>query len=333
MCLLVNQPATSTFSDDFLADVFDRNQDGLGVMYAEGGKLHIFKCLPANEQDFIDFYRKHADGRACVWHARMQTHGDIDLDNCHPYKVTDDVWLAHNGVLSSSNDADKTKSDTWHFIRNIIRPALLGDPSLLTDKNWQDFIAKMIGGSNKFALVRADGEIVVLNKQAGVTYQDAWLSNTYAWSYHRFTGGKGYTDMYSGYGTTRSRNGWYHGSVYDAYEDEYYDSLNDTRDKTTTRIVKGSYATDKTTYPPAVLTAAQVAPYVRAAHNQWTRRGNEGIRQWIFDAPHKAAALLSYWYEDTEDMMEELVLEEPETAAEWIEELFTSDSITPSMLS
>lgn len=328
MCLLVQQTTQSKFTDEFLADVFTKNQDGLGVMYADGGKLHVHKSLPATAADFIDFYRKHADGRNCVWHARMQTHGDIDFDNCHPYKVTDDVWLAHNGILSTGNDADKSKSDTWHFIQNFIRPALIGNPELLTDVNWQKFVGEIIGRSNKFALVRADGAVVVINAHAGVNYENAWLSNTYAWSYHKFTGGGGYTNMYSNYPGSRSR---YNGYLYDEDYEDYYSSYG-TNFKT--NEVKGSYiktpATDKSSYPYELLTAEKVKPYVKAAFNQWSRRGVQGVEQWVFDAPHKAMALLSYWYEDIDDIAD-LVEDDPLTAAEWISDLFSTDSISPSL--
>lgn len=326
MCLLTQQTTQSKFSDEFLADVYNKNQDGLGIMYADDNKLHIFKCLPASAQEFIDFYRKHADGKNCVWHARMQTHGDIDFDNCHPYKVTEDVWLAHNGILSTGNAADKSKSDTWHFIRNFIRPALIGNPELLTDESWQKFVGEMIGRSNKFALVRADGAVVVINAHAGVNYENAWLSNTYAWSYHKFTGtSSGYTNMYSGYGGYRSR------FQDDEYED-YYNSW-----QTSTTEAKGSYVGSKssktkhTAMPKQTYTAAQIAPFVRAAYNQWSRRGEAGVEQWVFDAPHKAVALLSYWYDDVDDV-EELVEDFPETAADWISDLFATDSITPSLI-
>lgn len=331
MCLLVQQTTASMFSDEFLADVYNKNQDGLGVMYAEDSKLHIFKCLPANAAEFIDFYRKHADGKNCVWHARMQTHGDIDFDNCHPYKVTDDVWLAHNGILSTGNAADTSKSDTWHFIHNFIRPALIGNPELLTDKAWQKFVGEIIGRSNKFALVRNDGEVVVINAAAGVNYENAWLSNTYAWSYHKFTNRSGYTDMHSGYeGSRSSFHKSSYNSYYDSEADDYYASLTPAP---RTNEVKGSYVgvkTDKSTYPAAVLTSWQIKPYVKAAYNQWSRHGVAGVEQWVYDAPHKAAAVLGYWYEDMEEV-DELVEDFPETAAEWIADLFATDSITPSL--
>lgn len=330
MCLLVQQTTQSKFSDEFLADVFNKNQDGLGVMYAEDDKMHIFKCLPASAAEFIDFYRKHAEGRNCVWHARMQTHGDIDFDNCHPYKVTDDVWLAHNGILSTGNSADTKKSDTWHFIQNFVRPALIGNPDLLTDVNWQKFLGEIIGRGNKFALVRNDGAVVVINAAAGINYENAWLSNTYAWSYYKFTGKGGYTDMYSNYPGSRSR--WSSLGLDD--DEDYYSSYGTNfNPKSGTTEVKGSYVggRDLTKYPPKILTAAQISPYVKAAYNQWTRRGEQGVEQWVFDAPHKAAALLAYWYEDIDDIGD-LVETYPEIAAEWITDLFVTDSISPSLI-
>lgn len=88
MCLLVHQPKTTKFSDEFLADVFSSNRDGFGVMYAEAGRLQVARFLLETADEFIAVYRAHADGRECIWHARMQTHGVIDLGNCHPYSVT-----------------------------------------------------------------------------------------------------------------------------------------------------------------------------------------------------------------------------------------------------
>ena len=322
MCLLVQQTTQSEFTDEFLADVYAKNQDGLGVMYAEDGKLHIFKCLPANAQDFIDFYRKHANGRYCVWHARMQTHGDIDFDNCHPYKVTDDIWLAHNGILSTSNDWDTKKSDTWHFIDKLLRPMLKANPELMADEEWKDFIGKLIGGSNKFALVRSDGEIAVINAKSGVNYANAWLSNTYAWSATRFMGG-GKTDMFTGYKGYRSR---YANGYTDPYEEDYYSTYGSIW---RTNKVKGTYEVDET--PVRDLSPYQIRPYVKAAFNQWMRKGVNGVEQWVMDAPHKAAAVLNYWYDDI-DEIDELVKDDPFTAAEWIADLFDSDSISPSLI-
>lgn len=328
MCLLVKQPKATIFTDAFLEDVFGKNSDGLGVMYAEEGKLHVYKCLPATAKDFIDFYRKHAEGRDCVWHARMKTHGDIDFENCHPYLVTEDIWMAHNGILSTGNKNDKTKSDTWHFIRNVLRPALTANPDLILDPEYQNYLGDMIGNSNKFGFVRADGEIVIINEQAGVEFENAWLSNTYAWTPSKFgfrsayQGNGGYTDMYSGY-----NRGWW-----SAYDNDEYPDYGVSPDNLTPKGF-GKVGKQYKKQPPKAVapTAAQVSPMIKAAYNQWVRRGLAGIEQWVYDAPHKAVSVLAYWYDDVEGI-EDLVDYDPDEAAVWIEDLFRSDSITPSML-
>ena len=354
MCLLVNQPKTTNFTDEFLKDVYSKNSDGLGVMYAEDGKLHVYKCLPANAQDFVDFYRKHAEGRDCVWHARMQTHGDIDMDNCHPYQVTEDICLAHNGILSTGNSWDKKKSDTWHFIRNVLKPALTHNPDLILDPAYQSFLGDMIGRSTKFGLVRADGKIVIINEQSGVNFVGAWLSNTYAWSTTKFGFRSQTTYGYGGYfgDETDSRysayGSWYgktshgittnktHGitstqaRIYE--EDEGQSAFGVVDLKPHTRHAKGSYqgSTSSKANELGKLTKRQVTPYVRALYNQWSRHGISGIETWVKDAPYKAAAVLAYWYSDVEGV-EMLVNTDPEEAAAWLEDLFRTDAIAPSM--
>lgn len=298
MCLLVSQPKHS-FSTDFLIDVYTKNQDGLGVMYAEDGKVHVYKCLPANAQDFVDFYVKHAAGRECIWHARMQTHGDVDMDNCHPYRVTDSIWLAHNGVLQTSNDSDQSKSDTWHFIKNVLSPALTHNPDLILDKEWVAFIGKLIGGSNKFALLRSDGETAIINKSSGVTFEDSWVSNTYAW-----------TPSKHGYYDNRQPN-------HNAWFGQYYG----TYGKSSSYLPAASSLNDtQPSYEVRKLRESDVKKYLQAAHNSYMRKGPDGLFQWVLDAPHKAAALLSVWYDDVEGI-EDLPIDDPVEAADWIEEI------------
>jgi hypothetical protein len=327
MCLLVKQPASTSFTDDFLADVYSKNSDGFGVMYAEAGKVHVFKCLPTNAQEFIDFYRAHADGKDCVWHARMQTHGDIDMDNCHPYRVTDTIWMAHNGILSTGNASDTTRSDTWHFIRNILAPALTANPDLLLDEQFQKFIGSMIGNSNKFGFVRADGEIVIINEKAGVEFVGAWLSNTYAWSTTKFGFQTAYSQGSSGYRYGQSTSDWWAGRGY--YDSDIWFQPEEKEEAKGFGKVGKSYYSGS--YQPESLSAAQVKPMIKAAFNCWTRKGRAGIEQWIFDAPHKAAAVINYWYDDVPDI-DQLINDDPEEAAVWIEDLFRTDSVTPSML-
>jgi hypothetical protein len=156
-------------------------------MFSNNGDLVIKKIIPKNAQEFIQFYRADIQGRDCAFHLRMRTHGAIDLLNCHPYEVLNraehgiDLWLMHNGILSTGNKADEKMSDTWHYINDYLKPMLAGNPDFAFHPAFQALIADHIGSSNKFVLMDNEGRQVVINESAGVYWGGLWLSNTYAW--------------------------------------------------------------------------------------------------------------------------------------------------------
>jgi len=191
MCLLVESHATTVLPEALLASVYRKNSDGLGVMWAEDGLLKTHKALPRNLQEFLDFYERFIKGKECYWHARWRTHGNIDLANCHPYHVYGDgapmpVALMHNGVLQTGNAADTSMSDTWHYINDFIIPTTRDAPQIIFVPEYAKIIASHIGSGNKFALMNHLGQMQTVNRQAGVTYNGAWFSNTYAWDSHTY---------------------------------------------------------------------------------------------------------------------------------------------------
>ena len=189
MCLLVTQSADSPIlSAEWLEDFYDSNSDGVGVMYAFDGRLVVEKLLPKDGKEFVQFYNEHIHGRECAFHLRMKTHGHIDLINCHPYEILNyedhgiDLWLMHNGILHTDNKADITKSDTWHYINDYLRPMLIDNPDFAFHPSFNALISDHIGSSNKFVIMDNFGRQAVLNEPQGVYWGGRWLSNTYAWS-------------------------------------------------------------------------------------------------------------------------------------------------------
>lgn len=189
MCLLVTQSATSPqLTAKWLTDFYESNADGVGVMYVENGELIVEKLLPKNPTDLIQFYHQHIEGRDCAFHLRMKTHGHIDMENCHPYEVLNkaehgvDLWLMHNGILHTDNKADITKSDTWHYIRDYLRPMIGNNPDFAFHPAFAELIGEHIGTGNKFVLMDNLGRQVTINEEQGVYWGGRWLSNTYAWS-------------------------------------------------------------------------------------------------------------------------------------------------------
>lgn len=189
MCLLVTQTNNSpALSDAWLEDFYSFNSDGVGVMYSLHDRLIVEKILPTSADDFIHFYRNHIEGKNCAFHLRMRTHGDTDLTNCHPYEVLNqqehgvDLWLMHNGILSTGNAGDTSKSDTWHYIRDYLRPMLANNPAFAFTEQFRSLIGTHIGSGNKFVLMDSFGNQSTVNQRSGVYWAGLWLSNEYAWT-------------------------------------------------------------------------------------------------------------------------------------------------------
>lgn len=189
MCLLITQNAEApVLSNEWLEDFYDYNSDGVGVMRSENGRLIVEKVLPKTAKEFIQFYHDHIAGKDCAFHLRMRTHGEIDLDNCHPYPVLNfaehgiDLWLMHNGILHTDNKADLSKSDTYHYIKNYLVPMLAKNPDFAFTDAFSELISEHIGSSNKFVLMDSHNRMTTINKDAGVYWAGLWLSNTYAWT-------------------------------------------------------------------------------------------------------------------------------------------------------
>ena len=229
MCLLT----TSTIRDlkrvflgteGLIADVYSANPDGLGVMYSDGRKLHVRKVLPKSEVEARQFIEALPDSDqmiACHW--RMKTHGLIDMENCHPYRVNDDTYLAHNGVLHTGNSADPEKSDTWHFIENYLSTL---PTDTLHDTKFLALLGEFIK-NNRFAIMSADGRLSVVNREQGIETHGIWFSNTYAWSPGLLIPGYGVknTSLYPHQGWAFSGRGYNLDDLWDDEPETAYDDV------------------------------------------------------------------------------------------------------------
>jgi hypothetical protein len=186
MCLIINKPANFNFNDAWLKDFFSYNQDGFGIMYAEDSVLHIVKKVPKSDKEFLKEMKK-IEAKEAVIHLRMRTHGEINEANTHPYPVLNrvehgiDLWMVHNGVLSAAAKDKPHMSDTWHYIRDTIKPMLSLHPELLHLPSFQELIAEHIG-NNRLVFMDNHGTVTTINNKQGLMFQGCWLSNTYAWS-------------------------------------------------------------------------------------------------------------------------------------------------------
>lgn len=184
MCLLFSgKSATvrSVFLDThgLIQDVYGYNSDGFGVMYHTTQGIKVIKQLPKSAADVRKMIEALPnDDREVAVHARMRTHGAIDKENCHPYPIGHGAWLMHNGILDTGNDADTTKSDTWHFARDYMSTL---DADTLHNPQYLKLLGEFID-NNRFVLATADGRMSWVNADQGVQAEGIVFSNTYAWS-------------------------------------------------------------------------------------------------------------------------------------------------------
>jgi len=193
MCLLFVIKEDTNLTAAQVAGFWDKNRDGYGVMYAKDGLLHTEKQL-GNKEQWVEFYmRLQAMNIPMAFHLRMRTHGDTDLVNCHPYPVynfedmpqaSHAVAMMHNGVLRTGNDKDKTKSDTWHYVRDYVHKLTGGKQELIFTPEFAEVIGSHIGSGNKFCFVNSAGDIQIINRSSGTDWNGVWFSNTYAWTPH-----------------------------------------------------------------------------------------------------------------------------------------------------
>ena len=178
MCVIVHKPPEARIAADLVRAALALNNDGWGLMgFAADGKLIIERHAASEHASIAAALDKHADADL-VLHLRQRTRGSNERDNAHPFKVAEHLYLMHNGTLPIHSRV-AGKSDTWHFVHDILRPlharhaALFDDPAFLT------LLELGLKQENKVVLLDERAKsIAVLNRAHGVEFEGLWLSNT-----------------------------------------------------------------------------------------------------------------------------------------------------------
>ncbi|MGH8446221.1 MAG: class II glutamine amidotransferase [Solimonas sp.] len=178
MCLIIHKPAGAEIPADLLAAAAVHNGEGWGLMgFDEGGRLLIEKRAVVNVDELVDVERAHR-GAEYVLHLRRQTKGGSGIDNVHPFKIVDGVYLMHNGTLKLDTRVPG-KSDTWHFVADVLRPLAQRHPGLLSDYAFIQVLEHGLRAENKLALLdQRLRRIVLVNRAHGVEVDGLWISNT-----------------------------------------------------------------------------------------------------------------------------------------------------------
>jgi predicted glutamine amidotransferase len=169
MCLIILCPPGTVPRLRHIVTALTDNSDGCGIAYADGGKVTLEKELHADPDDVWDRLRFAGD-RARLVHFRFRTHGAVDLSNVQPFRLSEDLVWAHNGIVAGFGDA--TRSDS----REIAEDHLAGK-SLREIRAHQAELDEWFGGYNKTVAMGGDGRFAIGNRKAWVARNGCLWSN------------------------------------------------------------------------------------------------------------------------------------------------------------
>ncbi len=174
MCLAIFKPENQKVLKHEMENAFDNNDDGAGFAYPQNGKVEIEKGFFKFE-DFWKAIQPHMD-KPMVIHFRWTTHGLTNKDNCHPFRVTDNLVMIHNGMINAVDITDKDKSDTRTFVDDYVKPINKGNPRFIYTEYGNRTLQACIG-SSKLVFLNKKGESVIVNESAGHWQDGVWYSN------------------------------------------------------------------------------------------------------------------------------------------------------------
>lgn len=174
MCIAIFKPEGKILSNETLLQCWDSNPDGAGFMYADGGEVKIKKGY-MDFDSFIAAYEQHKQDKMVI-HFRIKTHGLVNEENTHPFRVNKKMGFVHNGTISGVHTKDKAYSDTWHFNEQIIKPIVKKAPWMMDTAAIQTLITDFIGYS-KLIFMDGRGDVTIYNESKGYWDDECWFSN------------------------------------------------------------------------------------------------------------------------------------------------------------
>lgn len=221
MCIAILKTKKGNITDEQLRNSFISNSDGAGIAYTVKGNLIIEKGI-FEVNKFIQAVRRaeaKCDNNMLI-HCRIGTSGYKDKKNTHPFKVTKNVCLIHNGILDVHVPKNSDINDTQIFINEYMKD--LSNEDLINNNGVKTLLKGFIGTYNKFVLLDNNGNYNIINEKQGHWLDGVWYSN-YSYATHK-------TSSYTRY--------WF-----DSYYDEDYALEGYPEDGTTSgrKISKETY--------------------------------------------------------------------------------------------
>lgn len=162
MCIIIAAPFNKEINRLTLYNCWKNNPDGAGLMYVKNEIIKIVKELK-NFDKFYNLYKKHYNKSLIskspiVLHFRIKTHGLINYNNTHPFRINKGTAFCHNGIITIETKGDN--SDTVQFNNNYLK-------KLPIDFYKNEAIVALIEDkiiTDRIAILTKDREVIILNK-------------------------------------------------------------------------------------------------------------------------------------------------------------------------
>lgn len=176
MCLAIYKPAATKPDWTAYQNGHSSNPHSWGFAALHNGHLLVVHGL-GDYEEFRSAFEPYSECQAII-HFRWATHGNTDLLNCHPFMVSNDLAMIHNGIIDIECNVNKAMSDTWHFNELVLKPMHGRDPDFFLHGDMR-YTQQQAHSGSKFCFLRADGMHGIWNEKAGTWASDGhWYSNT-----------------------------------------------------------------------------------------------------------------------------------------------------------
>jgi len=189
MCILICGLSNDIPTLDELNRACMSNPDGFGfsILFEDAlGVRDIETQRSMSSSDLISSFlgsmtRHNGSVIAWMFHARIATHGAVNIDGCHPFAVDGSprTMLGHNGVLPVRIGAGDWRSDSRVFAEDYI--SALGGARVLGTEVGFDVLDGFVSGSgSKCVILSAEDDhepVTILGESLGHWRGDVWFSN------------------------------------------------------------------------------------------------------------------------------------------------------------
>ncbi len=159
MCLIIKNLEGKPIPFSVIRAAVKNNRDGYGRLDLPSGKVR-------KTMDMQEAVKMAMEPGKAVHHFRLSTAGTKSVDNVHPFEITKNWLLFHNGSVPSFNG--KVNSDSSNLARFLGR---------MNKKDWEEAF-ELFDGNRFLAIHRRTGECIQRGDQW--TQKDGiWYSNSY----------------------------------------------------------------------------------------------------------------------------------------------------------